>query len=206
MRLLGISLVTAALLMTPVAAQAKRTDDDRPRDRAAKRQKAHKNRGVVRSFSDGVLTIDRARGRDRSGLVTEGTKLACVDRAAKPRRKSRHKRARHRGRHRGRGRRRGRERAGRRVRKSQATPPDDVLDEDDSGGDGDEEEDDGILDDILGDDESDDDEADEVDDGEDEALDTGCSVARLVPGARVLSAKARRTPDGIVFTKITLVR
>ena len=85
-----LTMITAALalLMLPVAAQARNRGQH---GRHGARSHAPRSAGVVRSFRNGVLTIRLAGGRTRTGDVTDSTKLTCQ--AKRSKRRSRRARA-----------------------------------------------------------------------------------------------------------------
>jgi hypothetical protein len=80
MKLLTMTTAALALLVLPVAAQA--------RVRHGVRSHAPRSAGVVRSFRNGVLTVRLAGGGTKTGDVTDSTKLTCEAKRSK-RRKAR---------------------------------------------------------------------------------------------------------------------
>ena len=210
-----LTMITAALalLMLPVAAQARSRGQH---GRHGARSHAPRSAGVVRSFRNGVLTIRLAGGRTRTGDVTDSTKLTCQAKRSK------------RGRPRAKAQRRQKKRGRRARAASLPDPVDDPGAGDDIFGPG---EDPGPTD--PGDDGSDDtgngadDGTDfgDADTGDDTGDDTSgeaddpkparrhqpgkgraCSTAKLRRGMRVKAAKLGSGPDGAVWTKIALLR
>jgi hypothetical protein len=210
-----LTMITAALalLMLPVAAQAR---DRGQHGRHGARSHAPRSVGVVRSFRNGVLTIRLAGGRTRTGDVTDSTKLTCQANRSK------------RGRPRAKAQRRQKKR-GRRARAAELPNPlddpgagDDIFDPGDDPGPtdtGDDNSDDpgnGADDGTdFGDPDTGDDSADDTGDGADDPNPArphgpgkarACSTAKLRRGMRVKAAKLGSGPDGPVWTKIALLR
>ncbi len=148
--------------------------------------------GVVKSFANGVLTIDLANGTSVSGRVTASTEIECEsdDEAGQHGRDSSSDDG-------------GDDRSGRR-----GGDDDRGDDDEDRGEDGDADEDrsdDRDQDEDRGDD-GDEDEDRDGDHGEDEDDGRDCSADALTPGAAVHEAEVKVTSGGLVFTEVELAK